>query len=109
MQNHENTGNLGAIDSQYDIAVTTASPQLDNFVVDTAVGAQQCVEYLRSIQGRGKFIILEEVRTCTVLCLRACCMCASRQYAWATRGLDGPFALTSTVSYSWWCCARLHV
>ena len=55
------SGNLGAIDPAYDVAVTTACPQLDNFVVDTAVGAQRCVDYLRTINGRGKFIILEEV------------------------------------------------
>jgi hypothetical protein len=54
-------GNLGAIDPQFDVAVTTACPQLDNFVVDTAAGAQRCVDYLRTINGRGKFIILEEV------------------------------------------------
>jgi hypothetical protein len=60
-------GNLGAIDPQYDVAVTTAAAALDNFVVDTADGAQRCVEYLRTIGARGKFIILEEVRAACIL------------------------------------------
>lgn len=67
------SGNLGAIDPAYDVAVTTACPQLDNFVVDTAVGAQRCVDYLRTINGRGKFIILEEVRAAVRCCALLCC------------------------------------
>ena len=40
-------GDLGEIDGFYDIAVSTASGALDYIVVDSAEGAQRCVEYLK--------------------------------------------------------------
>ena len=40
-------GDLGEIDGAYDVAVSTASSALDYIVVDTAEGAQRCIEYLK--------------------------------------------------------------
>ncbi len=40
-------GDLGAIDSKFDIAVSTAVGALDYIVVDTTSDAQRTVEYLR--------------------------------------------------------------
>ncbi len=59
---HGRLGDLGCIDESYDIAVSTACPQLDYIVVDTSAGASQCVEYLRAKSlGRASFIILEQL------------------------------------------------
>ncbi len=59
---HGRLGDLGRIDESYDIAVSTASPQLDYVVVNTATGASQCVQYLREKGlGRASFIILEQL------------------------------------------------
>jgi chromosome segregation ATPase len=44
---HCHAGDLGAIDPQYDVAVSTAVGALDYVVVETASDAQRCVEYLR--------------------------------------------------------------
>ena len=55
------TGDLGAIDAKYDVAVSTASPQLDFVVVDDTAVAQQCIELLRK-QGLGvaTFLMLDK-------------------------------------------------
>lgn len=54
-------GDLGAIDAEYDIAVSTACPALDYIVVDTTSTAQKCVEFLRKKQlGVTTFLILEK-------------------------------------------------
>jgi structural maintenance of chromosome 4 len=53
-------GNLGAIDSKYDTAITTACGALDNFLVQSAEGGQMCLDYLRKIGGRARFIVLDE-------------------------------------------------
>ena len=45
---HGRLGDLGTIDTKYDTAVTMASSWLEALVVDTAQGAQQCIEFLRS-------------------------------------------------------------
>ncbi len=59
---HGRLGDLGRIDESYDIAVSTACPQLDYIVVDTSTGASQCVQYLREKGlGRASFIILEQL------------------------------------------------
>ncbi|GAX79886.1 hypothetical protein CEUSTIGMA_g7326.t1 [Chlamydomonas eustigma] len=56
-------GDLGAIDKQYDVAVSTAVGALDYIVVETASDAQKCVEYLRRSQlGVATFLILEKQR-----------------------------------------------
>ena len=57
------SGDLGAIEKQYDIAVSTAVGALDYVVVETASDAQKCVEYLRRNQlGVATFLILEKQR-----------------------------------------------
>jgi structural maintenance of chromosome 4 len=59
---HGRLGNLGTIDSKYDIAISTACPSLDNLVVDTVEIGQQCIEYLRkSNLGRAHFILLDRL------------------------------------------------
>jgi structural maintenance of chromosome 4 len=59
---HGRLGNLGAIDQKYDVAISTACPQLDNLVVDTTEVGQQCVEYLRKNNvGRANFILLNQL------------------------------------------------
>jgi structural maintenance of chromosome 4 len=60
---HGRLGNLGAIDQMYDVAISTACGQLDNFVTDTVEAGQQCIEYLRKTNlGRGNFICLDKLR-----------------------------------------------
>lgn len=59
---HGRLGNLGTIEGKYDIAVSTACPQLENMVVDTVEVAQQCIEYLRKNNlGRANFICLDRL------------------------------------------------
>jgi hypothetical protein len=40
-------GDLGCIDHQYDIAVSTASPALDYIVVETTETAHRCIDFLK--------------------------------------------------------------
>lgn len=55
-------GDLGAIDSKYDVAISTACGRLDNIVVDTVNTAQECIECLKRYDvGRASFIALEKV------------------------------------------------
>lgn len=59
---HGRLGNLGAIDSKYDVAISTACPALDNLVVDSVEVGQQCIEYLRKNNlGRANFICLDRL------------------------------------------------
>lgn len=59
---HGRLGNLGTIDSKYDIAISTACSALDNMVVDTVEAAQQCIDYLRKNNlGRANFICLDKL------------------------------------------------
>jgi structural maintenance of chromosome 4 len=54
-------GDLGAIDPEYDVAISTACPPLDYIVVDTTSAAQRCVDLLRSNNlGVATFLILEK-------------------------------------------------
>ena len=55
------TGDLGAIDAKYDIAVSTSCAALDYVVVDNTTTAQTCVEMLRR-KGLGvaTFLILDK-------------------------------------------------
>ncbi|GAA0146311.1 hypothetical protein LIER_06300 [Lithospermum erythrorhizon] len=54
-------GDLGAIDRQYDVAISTACPGLDYIVVETTAAAQACVELLRRKElGVATFMILEK-------------------------------------------------
>jgi structural maintenance of chromosome 4 len=59
---HGRLGNLGAIDSKYDVAISTACPALNNLVVDSVEVGQQCIEYLRKNNlGRANFICLDRL------------------------------------------------
>ena len=59
---HGRLGDLGTIDDQYDIAVSTACGYLDFIVVETLTDAEQCVNYLREHRlGRASFIALDKV------------------------------------------------
>ena len=55
-------GNLGTIEEKYDVAISTACPQLENMVVDTVESGQQCIDYLRKNNlGRANFILLDRL------------------------------------------------
>lgn len=55
-------GDLGVIDSKYDVAISTAAPRLNDIVVETVDCAQKCIEYLRSNKlGYSRFILLEKL------------------------------------------------
>lgn len=56
-------GDLGEIDSKYDVAVSTASSALDYIVVRSAEDAQKCIEYLKKYRaGRARFLVLDEMK-----------------------------------------------
>ncbi|KRX18008.1 Structural maintenance of chromosomes protein 4 [Trichinella nelsoni] len=58
-------GDLGGIDQKYDVAISTACPQLDSFVTDTMVTATECVDFLKmSNLGRATFIALDKIKDC---------------------------------------------
>lgn len=60
---HGRLGNLGTIHQKYDVAISTACPQLDNMVVDTVESGQQCIEHLRKNNlGRANFILLNHLK-----------------------------------------------
>lgn len=55
-------GDLGTIDSKYDIAISTACGFLNSIVVETTAAATECVEYLKKHGlGVATFIILEKI------------------------------------------------
>eukprot|EP00052_Salpingoeca_macrocollata_P017972 m.147220 g.147220 ORF g.147220 m.147220 type:complete len:1291 (-) comp20562_c0_seq1:30-3902(-) len=55
-------GDLGAIDKEYDVAISTACGALNNVVVQTVQQAQACVEYIRKNNiGRATFVILDQI------------------------------------------------
>jgi len=59
---HGRLGNLGTIDEQFDVAISTACPALENMVVDNVEVGQQCIEYLRKNNlGRANFILLDKL------------------------------------------------
>lgn len=59
---HGRLGNLGTIDQQYDVAISTACPSLENLVVDSVEVGQQCIDYLRKTNlGRANFILLDRL------------------------------------------------
>jgi len=61
---HGRLGNLGTIDARYDVAISTACPQLDNMVVDSVEAGQQCIDYLRKNNlGRANFICLDKLHS----------------------------------------------
>ncbi|XP_055946566.1 structural maintenance of chromosomes protein 4-like [Argiope bruennichi] len=56
-------GDLGSIDLQYDVAVSTASSRLDNIVTDDMDTARECVEFLKIHNlGYTTFIGLTEMK-----------------------------------------------
>ncbi|CAG5133855.1 unnamed protein product [Candidula unifasciata] len=55
-------GDLGAIDNQYDVAISTACGSLDHIVVDTIDTGKKCIEFLKKNNiGQGNFILLEKM------------------------------------------------
>lgn len=56
-------GDLARIDEQFDVAVSTACSMLDYIVVETTLGAQQCLAFLRKQNlGRANFIPLDKMK-----------------------------------------------
>ena len=59
---HGRLGDLGAIDEEYDVAISTACPALNNLVVDSVDVGQKCIDYLRKNNlGRANFILLDRL------------------------------------------------
>ncbi|KAG5676467.1 hypothetical protein PVAND_006299 [Polypedilum vanderplanki] len=55
-------GDLGGIDKQYDVAISTCCGRLDNIVVTDVNTAQKCIQFLKDHNvGRASFIALEKV------------------------------------------------
>lgn len=60
-------GSLGVIDSKYDVAISTACPQLNNILVDTMETAQECVKFLRENNlGRASFMALDRIQNSNI-------------------------------------------
>jgi len=56
-------GDLGTIDSKYDVAISTACKALDYIVVDSTTTGEQCINFLKQQNlGRTTFIVLEKVQ-----------------------------------------------
>ncbi|XP_058815599.1 structural maintenance of chromosomes protein 4 [Topomyia yanbarensis] len=56
-------GNLGGIDSKYDVAISTCCGQLDFIVVEKVNDAQACIDFLKKHDiGRASFIALEKIQ-----------------------------------------------
>lgn len=54
-------GDLGAIDSKYDVAISTACGALDNIVVDNVDTAEKCIQFLkRNNIGSATFVALDK-------------------------------------------------
>lgn len=55
-------GDLAAIDSRYDVAISTCAGRLYNYVVDTADTAQKCIQFLKEKGLRSStFIALDKI------------------------------------------------
>ncbi|EPY54323.1 condensin complex subunit Cut3 [Schizosaccharomyces cryophilus OY26] len=60
---HGRLGDLGTIDSKYDVAISTACPALNHIVVDSLEVGQKCIAFLRSNNlGRSSFIVLRALQ-----------------------------------------------
>lgn len=60
---HGRLGDLGTIDEQYDVAISTACPRLEDLVVESVECGQQCIDYLRKNKlGYARFILLDKLR-----------------------------------------------
>ncbi|XP_055545678.1 structural maintenance of chromosomes protein 4 [Wyeomyia smithii] len=56
-------GNLGGIDTKYDVAISTCCGQLDFIVVEKVNDAQACIDFLKKHDiGRASFIALEKIQ-----------------------------------------------
>lgn len=56
-------GDLGVIDEEYDVAISTACPRLEDLVVESVECGQQCIDYLRKNKlGYARFILLDKLR-----------------------------------------------
>ncbi|GFO49904.1 structural maintenance of chromosomes protein [Plakobranchus ocellatus] len=61
---HGRLGDLGAIDSQYDVAISTACGSLDDIVVDTIDTGKKCIEFLKKNNiGQARFILMDKMET----------------------------------------------
>lgn len=54
---HGRLGDLGRIDEKYDVAISTACPQLDNLVCDSVETGQSCLAHLKQTNA-GRAVIL---------------------------------------------------
>ncbi|XP_062706860.1 structural maintenance of chromosomes protein 4 [Aedes albopictus] len=64
-------GNLGGIDSKFDVAISTCCGHLDFIVVETVNTAQACIDYLKKSDiGRASFIALEKIQQYAQYCNR---------------------------------------
>lgn len=55
-------GDLGGIETKYDVAISTCCGRLDNIVTDTVDTATKCIDFLKTHNlGRATFIALEKV------------------------------------------------
>lgn len=60
---HGRLGDLGQIDGKYDVAISTAAPQLDFIVVNEVEEAEACMTFLRNNSiGRATFIVLAKMK-----------------------------------------------
>ncbi|QLL32027.1 hypothetical protein HG536_0C01950 [Torulaspora globosa] len=60
---HGRLGDLGTIDEEYDVAISTACPRLEDLVVESVECGQQCIDYLRKNKlGYARFILLDKLR-----------------------------------------------
>ncbi|KAL7751781.1 Structural maintenance of chromosomes protein 4 [Sorochytrium milnesiophthora] len=56
-------GSLGVIDDKYDVAISTACPQLDNIVVDAVKTGEKCLDFLRRQNvGRAHLVCLDKLQ-----------------------------------------------
>ncbi|CAG0879730.1 unnamed protein product [Darwinula stevensoni] len=56
-------GDLGAIDERWDVAISTACPQLENILVETVDTAEECINFLKTHDiGRATFIALDQMQ-----------------------------------------------
>ena len=56
-------GDLGSIDKRWDVAISTACPQLENILVETVDTAEECINFLKTHNvGRATFIALDQMQ-----------------------------------------------
>ncbi|KAG9027694.1 hypothetical protein FRB95_007465 [Tulasnella sp. JGI-2019a] len=59
---HGRLGDLGTIPDKYDVAMSTACPALNNYVVDEVKQGEACIAYLKQQNvGRANFYVLEKL------------------------------------------------